>query len=121
MTLRRGDWRLVSMDYASTFSACLPAQTQRFAAAVNPTASEAAFNATVTRVDTVERLLSNLLSDIYTARYVLIIGVVVSTLTAHSLLMVRGEVRGGGLGRAYHLISLSRNTPIHTRRVYVRM
>ena len=85
----RGEWRLASVDYAPTFSACLPAEKQRFAAALDfdATRAQAAFNASVVDVDTVERLLSNLLSDVYTARYALAGGVVLAVFVAHSLLV----------------------------------
>jgi hypothetical protein len=92
----RGHWQIVTMDYVSTFAACLPATTQRFENAstaadpmsIQSQAQKAALNASVVGVDTVERLVSNLLADVFTARYVLVVGIIISTLVAYALLML---------------------------------
>lgn len=81
-----GAWTAVYLDYATTFNACVPAVDQSNSTH-SPAAKDRAIKEAHAVVDTPERTFSNLLSDIYIARWCILVAVVITTLISYGMLM----------------------------------
>ena len=81
-----GAWTAVYLDYAPTFNACVPAADQSNSTH-SPAAKDRAIKEAHAVVDTPERTFSNLLSDVYIARWCILVAVVITTLISYGMLM----------------------------------
>jgi hypothetical protein len=81
-----GTWTASYLDYDETFNACVPAEDQTNSTH-SPDAMARAIDEAHAVVDTPERTFSNLLADIYIARWCILIGVILTTLISYGMLM----------------------------------
>jgi hypothetical protein len=81
-----GTWTAAYLDYDETFNACVPAEDQTNSTH-SPDAMARAIDEAHAVVDTPERTFSNLLADIYIARWCILIAVILTTLISYGMLM----------------------------------
>jgi len=81
-----GTWTASYLDYDETFNACVPAEDQTNSTH-SPDAMARAIDEAHAVVDTPERTFSNLLADIYIARWCILIAVILTTLISYGMLM----------------------------------
>ena len=86
-----GVWVEAALDYSAAFHACVPAKMaeQSQPASTRQATIDAAFKIASERVNTLERFVSNVaIGDVLTARYAIVLGIVISFVVAYVLALV---------------------------------